>query len=643
MLGSEASCSACGKLNCNPQDLPGSDKNVINREKLIRLTAGFLLLAAALFLIREGAMQVTAYLAAYLVLGCDVIYKAVKRISQHRLFTEHLLMTIATAGALIIGEYPEAVAVMLFYQTGDFFQDLAVDRSRRSIAALQNLRPDKARLVSGQIISEIDPADVKTGDHLLILPGDRVPADSHVIEGRSDMDTSAMTGESMPRAVSENDTVQAGFINGNGRIIVQADKPAADSAVSRVLDLVNSAAEKKAPAEHFITKFAAVYTPAVVALALLLAVVPPIVLNQPFTDWVYRALILLVISCPCALVLSVPLTYFAGLGSASRAGLLVKGGRYLEKMAEADVLVLDKTGTLTSGDFKVSKIESPDWPETKLLRTAALMEANSRHPIAKSIVSAWQAESGEQSDLQLASDMKDLPGLGMKATVDGMHMLLGSRRLLELQKIDCPMPAKGDNRSESVLYLAADGQYKGRIFLADSPRPEAADSLKALRKNGLKEFVLLSGDHEAVVQDIADQLKIEHAVGNAFPDQKVALIESLKKKKRQVIVFLGDGMNDAPALAMADVGIAMGTGSDAAIQNADAVLMSGRLDRLPKGFEIARKTARIVRQNIFLALGLKLLIMILAVFGLSGIWQAIFADVGVSLLAVLNALRLLKK
>ena len=634
-------CPSCSLSNSvHLHEHKGNDEWV----KLIRLISGIILFGIALFLLNGHSLRLPVYIAAYLVLGYDVLLRAFLRIRQHKLLAEHFLMSIATVGAFLIGEYPEAIAVMLFYQVGEYFQDKAVGRSRRSIAALQNIRPDKARLLGGQRVIEVSPEAVRPGDSLLILPGDRVPVDSLIVEGYSEMDTSALTGESLPRAVFADEAILAGYINGTGRLVVKASRAAADSAVSRVLAMVDSAAARKAPAERFITRFAEIYTPVVVGLAVLLAVIPPILFQQPFSVWVYRSLILLVISCPCALVLSVPLGYFAGLGSAARFGLLIKGGGYLEKIAAADTLVFDKTGTLTSGEFKVSKIETIDcWSEEKLLRIAALLEAHSTHPIARSIERAWRRMNQDDHDLQSVEQIKDIPGLGLEAVVDGLQVVLGSRRMFDEMNLKLPSRTAADKLNGSVLYMASDGQYVGRIILADQIKPEAEASLAALRKLGLRHFVMISGDHNLVVQDIARQLKIEQAIGEVMPEQKVVLFESLLKQNRKGIVYLGDGVNDAPVLARADVGIAMGSGSDAAIESADAVLMSGRLDQLPRVFSIARKTAAIVRQNVFMSLGFKLLIMVMAVFGLGGIWQAIFADVGVSLLAVFNALRLIRK
>lgn len=609
---------------------------------LIRLIIGSVLFMAALLIGRQSDLNRLVYLFVYALLGWDVLWNAGLRLVQGRWLAEHFLMSLATLGALMIGEYPEAVAVMLFYQAGEYVQHLAVDRSRRSIAALQSLRPDRARrLIDGQT-EWCGTEELIPGDSIVLLPGDRVPADSQVLEGQSSMDTAAMTGESIPREVMPGTKLLAGYVNGDGRIVARILAPAAESAVSRVMKMVEGAAAKKAETERFITRFAAVYTPIVVGLALLIAMVPPLFWQQSFSEWIYRALILLVVSCPCALVLSIPLGYFAGIGSASRRGLLMRGGHYLDVLAKADTLVFDKTGTLTTGRLRVEHIDAVSMSEHELLTLAAQLERHSTHPIARSILETWQ----ERNPLQTLTNqervsVRDIPGLGMSAEMNQQTILLGSRRLLSEQQIKIPASVYEDS-ARTELHLAVNGDYAGRLLLADQLRPGIHETLTQLRMLGLDHQIMLSGDRPAVVKKTADHLGIDTAYAQQLPQDKLERLEKTAEQHRHV-VYLGDGINDAPVLARADLGIAMGSGSDAAIESADAVLISGNLNQLPQLVQLARKTTRIVRQNVLMTIGLKLLIISLAVFGLSGIWQAIFADVGVSLLAVFNTLRLLSR
>ena len=609
---------------------------------LIRLAAGAVLFVIALLVDKQNQLRLFIYLPAYALLGWDVLWQAGLRLIRGRWLAEHFLMSLATLGALLIGEYPEAVAVMLFYQVGEYFQSQAVDRSRRSIAALQSLRPDRARrLVEGEMQS-CRTDELVPGDWIVLLPGDRVPADSRIMEGRSSMDTAAMTGESLPQEVEPGAELMAGYVNGEGRLVAQVLAPAAESAVSRVMQMVEGAAAKKAGTERFITRFASVYTPVVVGLALLIAVIPPLLLQQSFNDWIYRALILLVISCPCALVLSIPMGYFAGIGSASRRGLLMRGGHFLDVLARADTLVFDKTGTLTTGHLTVDRIESVTMPETGLLTLAAQIESHSTHPIARSVLEAWQQQNPrkELPDTNMAS-IRNISGLGMAAAIDQQVILLGSRRLMREHEILIP-ESIGDDTTRTELHLAVDGLYAGRLLLSDQPRPGIRDVLGRLRTLGLNHQIMLSGDRPAVVSQTADHLGIDISYAQQLPQDKLERLEQIASDHRGV-VYLGDGINDAPVLARADLGIAMGSGSDAAIESADAVLISGNLGQLPELVQLARKTTRVVRQNVIMTIGLKLLIISLAIVGLSGIWQAIFADVGVSLLAVLNTLRLLTR
>lgn len=611
------------------------------KRSLWRLGLGLALFLVAIVLRQSQMLSIGFYVIAYLIFGYDVLQQAVQKLWSRQVFDEHFLMSLATMGALIIGEYPEAVAVMLFYQVGEFFQQKAVAHSRRSIEKLQQIRPDKARRLQNGRWVTIDPQDVVAGDELVILAGERVPVDGIILKGYTSMDTSAMTGESLPQDQAPGDEVLAGFINQGGKITLRARRAASDSAVSRILDLVMQSSLRKAKTERFISRFARVYTPIVVGLALLTAAVPPLALGQPIHDWVYRALILLVISCPCALVLSVPLSYFAGLGAASRLGLLVKGGHILERLADIRSIVLDKTGTVTQGVFAVSEVESEHHEPERVMQLAAIAEMHSTHPIARSIIEAYKNEGGTLPDGSLILSHEDLPGLGVQVRLKDQEILLGNRKLMQNEKvIGLPKPAK-DGRAR--LHVSCNGQFIGSLVLTDQAKPKASEAIDRLRRLGIDRIILLSGDQNEIVSTMAKSLRLDEAYGEKMPEQKLTILERILKRDEGPVAYLGDGINDAPALTRADLGIAMGGGSDAAIESADAVLMSGKLENLPSLIEIARKTKRIVTQNVVLVLGLKVLIMSLAFFGLSGIWQAIFADVGVSLLAVFNALRIARR
>ncbi|MEA4887847.1 MAG: heavy metal translocating P-type ATPase [Clostridiaceae bacterium] len=609
-----------------------------------RFALGLLPLAAALIVSHRGQSGLILYLAAYLILGYDVLWKAVSHINKKQFFDENFLMSLATLGAFAVGQYPEGVAVMLFYQIGEIFQNMAVNHSRRSIQSLMAIKPDLAILLSDEGPEPVDPSQVKPGDRLLIRPGDRVPVDCRILDGQSSLDTAALTGESMPRPVETGDDLLAGCVNGSGLLTVEALRPAAESAVSRVLELVEKAAARKAPAEQFITRFSAVYTPIMVGLAVLLAVIPPLVLRQPFSSWIYQALILLVISCPCALVLSVPLGYFAGLGAASKQGILIKGGQYLDQLANVRSMAWDKTGTLTQGAFTVSQIESRlPGREKELLEIAALAESFSTHPIARSVQQAWEKNDGSAPEKNRIKDYRDQAGRGVYAVIDGREVLLGNMRLLSEAGVSRPAGAEV-NQAGTWLYMAIDGQYAGSLCLEDQLKPEAAAALSELKSLGVERHLLLSGDRTANVAGAAAAAGIDAYKAELLPEQKVEAIEALMEKSsaKQRVAYVGDGINDAPVLARVDLGIALGGGSDAALERADVVMISADLKKIPAAIRLARRTNRIVRQNIVLALGIKSVILILAVFGLGGIWQAVFADVGVALLAVLNSLRVLR-
>lgn len=625
--------------------------------RVIRLAAGLPVFALAWlaqdrswFAPGASGLAVVLFIAAWLIFGYDVLIAAVLKLIRRQWFDENFLMSAATLGALAIGEYPEAVAVMLFYQIGDICQQLAVDHSRRSIRALLNIRPEQASLLTGDGLAVVDPRTINIKDQIIVRPGERIPLDGRIMSGESALDTAALTGESLPRPVGPGDEALAGCINGSGLLTLEVIRPFEDSAVSRILHLVEEASSRKAAAEQFITRFAAVYTPVMVGLALLLAVLPPILLGEAFAGWISRALILLVISCPCALVLSVPLGYFAGLGTASARGILVKGGTYLEKLAAVRTVVLDKTGTLTEGRFAVTDIKpEAGWEPEEILRLAALAESHSSHPIAESVMTAWQDKGHNPPDPAAVSDYQDLPGKGVSMTAADLRILLGNERLMTESGVSLSASSDGLGREGTVLYLAvaATGQsdfaLAGRIHLADRIKPGAADLISSLRQLGVSRFALLSGDHRSAVSHIAEQAGISDIYAEMLPEQKVAALETIISQQagRGSVIYIGDGINDAPVLARADVGIALGAGSDAAIESADLVIIGDDLAKIPLAIRLAKRTGSIVRQNVVLALGLKALVLFLAVVGAASIWQAVFADVGVAVLAVFNSLRII--
>ena len=623
-------------------------KNLTNRQKkrLARiLLAGGLLLVLG-FLPNPFR---PLYLLPYLTVGWDVLYKALRNIKNGQVFDENFLMAIATIGAFLTGESAEAVFVMVFYQTGELFQDIAVARSRASISALMDICPETANLEreDGRL-EEVDPEDVAVGDILVIKPGERVPLDGVVLEGTSTLDTAALTGESLPRAVSPGEDVISGCVNGRGLLRIRVTKPFEDSTVSKILELVENAGEKKARSEQFVTRFARYYTPFVVACAAALFLIPTALAQvapelaflsgTDWKDWLHRALIFLVISCPCALVISVPMSFFGGIGAASRAGILVKGSTYLEAMAKAETVVFDKTGTLTQGVFSVSSLHpAPGISKEELLETAALAELYSDHPIAQSLRRAW----GEDLSPARVGAVEDLPGLGLRTTVDGKAVLAGNSRLMEQKGISfTPCAAVG-----TAVYLAAEGRFLGCIVIADAPKPSAPRAIAALKKSGVTRTVMLTGDTEAVALDIARRLGVDDYHAGLLPGDKVRLLEELLERKTPgaSVVFVGDGVNDAPVLTRADVGVAMGAlGSDAAIEAADVVLMDDDPAKLSLAMAIARKTLSIVRQNIVFSLAVKGAVMVLGAMDMANMWMAVFADVGVAVIAILNAMRCLR-
>lgn len=584
-----------------------------------------------------GIVKPLAYLIPYLVIGWDVLWKALRNIKNGQVFDENFLMSLATVGAFACGEYGEAVAVMLFYQVGELFQSVAVHRSRRSIAQLMDIRPDFANVEREEGLVQVDPEEVQVGELILVKPGERVPLDGTVEEGTSALDTAALTGESLPRDVGVGDEVVSGCVNLSGALRVRVKKPYGQSTVARILDLVENSSAKKARSEQFITRFARVYTPAVVVAAVVLAVLPPVLGFGTWNMWFTRALNFLVVSCPCALVISIPLSFFGGIGGASRRGILVKGGNYLETLARTQTVVFDKTGTLTQGKFSVTQILPQGMEEGELLEKAALAEGYSTHPISQAI----RRQAGEL-DLSRLGEVEELAGMGVRAQVDGCAVLAGNRKLMAHFAISLP---QGEDPVGTVVHVAVDGVYAGCLVIADQVKPGAAEALEQLKKAGVSRTVMLTGDAPQVGEAVGRALGLDQVHAGLLPGDKVEWVERLLAEKAPgtALAFVGDGINDAPVLSRADVGVAMGAmGSDAAIEAADVVLMDGDLSKLPQAVAIARKTLRVVKENTIFAIGIKLAVLVLSAFGLVGLWWAVFADVGVSVLAILNASRMLR-
>ena len=606
------------------------------KNQLYRIIASAVLFTLAL-LITAKHIQLGLYVISYLIIGSDIILRAIKNIIKGQVFDEHFLMAIATLGAFAIGEYPEGVAVMLFYQVGELFQDYAVDRSRKSIADLMNIRPDFANVKRGNEIIVEDPNKVSIGDIIVIKAGERVPLDCQVIEGNSLIDTSALTGESVPNEVSADSELLSGSINLSGLLTARVTKEFGESTVSRILDLVENASNKKSRSERFITKFARVYTPIVVIIAVFLAIVPAILISgATFSEWIYRALIFLVVSCPCALVISIPLSFFGGIGGASKKGILVKGGNYLEALAKAEIVVFDKTGTLTKGEFNVHQISpfNMSMSEEELLEYAAYAENFSNHPISISIKEAY----GKQIDSKLISEVEEIPGEGVIANVDGKIVLAGNSKLMKRYSIEFNAnPPVG-----TIVHIAINGTYEGYIVISDEIKPDSSKAIKQLRELGIKRFMMLTGDAEQIALKVAEELGIDDTYAELLPDQKVEILETLfdKLSKKGKLVFVGDGINDAPVIVRSDVGIAMGAlGSDAAIEAADIVIMNDEPSKVATAIRCAIKTYRIARQNTVFAIAVKLLVLLLGALGIVSMWSAVFADVGVTVIAVINAFR----
>ncbi|MCM1524285.1 MAG: cadmium-translocating P-type ATPase [Ruminococcus sp.] len=611
------------------------------KKNLIRIIVSFVILAGEMIFFKVtgldlGRWELVCYLVPYLIIGWDILRKALLGIIHLQVFDECFLMTIATVGAFATGEYSEGTAVMLFYQVGELFQSYAVSKSRRSIAGLMDIRPDYANIENdrGELVT-VDPEEVEIGGIITVKPGEKIPLDGVVVSGVSSADTSALTGEPVPRDIGEGSEVISGCINLTGNIRVRVTKEFGQSTVSKILELVENSQEKKSKSENFITKFARVYTPAVVIAAVLLAVVPPIVLGQPFGGWIYRAMTFLVISCPCALVISIPLSFFGGIGGASRSGILIKGGNYLEALSSAGVMVFDKTGTLTKGSFEVTAVHSGGSSENELLETACLAECYSNHPISLSLKRAW----GKKCDTSSVEEVSEIPGQGVSAVIGGKKVLCGNMKLMKSENID---GAHECHRAGTAVHVAVDGVYKGHIIISDSLKDGAKETVSGVKEMGVKKTVMLTGDDKRVGAHCAEELGIDEYHAQLLPADKVDCLERLlaEKSEKESLVFVGDGVNDAPVLTRADIGIAMGgIGSDAAIEAADIVLMDDDPLKIITAMKISRKTMRIVKENIVFALAVKAAVLLLGALGFANMWAAVFADVGVSVIAILNAMR----
>ena len=614
-----------------------------DKKRTIRLAVGAVVYAIGMALTVFAKLPTLAELAflivAYVILGWDVVWQAVKNITRGQVFDEHFLMSVSTIGAFAIGEYPEAVAVMLFYQVGEFFQSLAVKRSRKSISDLMDICPDSATVKRNGVLQVVSPESVAVGEIIVVKPGEKIPLDGVVVDGESMLDTKALTGESVPRSIRKGDEALSGCINQSGLLTLKVTKSFGESTVSKITDLVENASARKAPTENFITTFARYYTPVVVGMAAVLAIIPPLVLGGGWSEWLRRGFVFLIVSCPCALVISIPLTFFGGIGAASKRGVLVKGSNYLEALNKVSVVVFDKTGTLTKGVFEVANIiPAAGYQKEQVLEYAAQAESYSNHPIAKSILATY----GKPIDQKQFSDFEEISGHGISVMVQGKKVLAGNSKLMESEKI----AYAACDAAGTKFYVAADGSYVGCILIADEVKPDSKCAIAELKKIGVEKTVMLTGDDERIGKSVADELGLDAYYAQLLPDQKVEKLEMLDKQKRQgsKLAFVGDGINDAPVLARADVGIAMGgLGSDAAIEAADVVLMTDEPSKLVEAIDVAKATKRIVMQNIVIALGIKSVFLVLGALGMAGMWEAVFGDVGVTIIAVLNAMRILKK
>ena len=607
-------------------------------KRLWRIIIGAAVLATAVLLsLNNEWLQIALFIISYIIVGGDVVKRAVKNIFKGQVFDENFLMSIATIGAFFIGEYPEGVAVMLFYQVGELFQSYAVGKSRKSIASLMDIRPDYANVKKGDELVKVDPDEVQIGDIIVIKAGEKIPLDGKVIEGSSMIDISALTGESIPREVEVGSDILSGCININGVITAEVTKEFGESTVSKILDLVENASSKKSNSEQFITKFARYYTPVVVIIAVFLAIIPPLVIDgATFSDWIYRALAFLVVSCPCALVISIPLSFFGGIGGASKKGVLVKGSNYLEALAETEIVVFDKTGTLTKGVFNVQEIHPEGVSKEELLELTAHAESYSNHPISLSLKRAYSKEI----DNGRISDVEEISGHGVIATVDGKKVMAGNIKLMKMMDI----PYFKGELIGTIVHVAVNNKYIGYIVIADEVKEDSAQAIKELKAANIKQTVMLTGDNKSIGSKVAKELGLDKVYAELLPADKVEKLEELfsQKSKKGKLAFVGDGINDAPVLARADIGIAMGgLGSDAAIEAADVVIMTDEPSKIATTMKISKKTLKIAHQNIVFAIGIKIIVLILSAFGITTMWAAIFADVGVTIIAVLNAFRAL--
>lgn len=608
------------------------------KKLLVKIIAALLLFVAAIFCDDLKIVQAVLFLLSYFLVGWPILQKAVKNLFYGQVFDENFLMAIATVGAFALGEYSEGVAVMLFYQIGEFFQNYAVNKSRKSISGLMDIRPDYANLTKGKKVERVAPEEVKPGDVIMVTSGEKIPLDGEVVRGNSLVDTSAITGEAVPREVSVGDDVVSGCVNLSGVLYIKVSREFGQSTVAKILDLVENASSKKAPVEQFITKFARYYTPAVVISAVLIAAVPPLLGSSiGFGGWIYRALTFLVISCPCALVISVPLSFFGGIGAASRNGILVKGSNYLQALAEAGIAVFDKTGTLTRGVFEVAEICAQECSDDELLFWAASAGSFSNHPVSVSIRRAWN----RRLEADKVSDFEELSGRGVRAKVEGITVAVGNKRLMAEEKTAVPEVSGGG----TVVFVARGGRCAGWIRIADELKADSAAAIAELKQLGIKKTVMLSGDRKASAEETAEKIGIDEVFAELLPAQKVEAVECLlaQKSGNEKLIYTGDGINDAPVLARADIGIAMGgVGSDAAVEAADIVIMTDEPSKIPQAVKISKQTQKIVKQNIVFALGIKFGVLALGVVGMATMWEAVFADVGVSVLAILNSLRTLR-
>lgn len=609
------------------------------KKRGIKIIIAFILLILALTIkFNNEWINTVIFILSYIIVGMDIVFKAVRNIFRGKVFDENFLMTVATIGAVIIGELPEAVAVMLFYQVGELFQSYAVDRSRRSIASLMDIRPDYANVYRDGKVEKVNPDEVKIGETIIIKPGEKIPLDGVIVEGKTTLDTKALTGESMPKEVYEGDEILSGCINQNGVIKIKVTKEFGESTVSKILDLVENASSKKSKSENFITKFAKYYTPVVVIIAVILAIIPPLFIKgQSYNDWIYRALSFLVVSCPCALVISIPLGFFGGIGGASKIGILIKGSNYLEALSNVETVVFDKTGTLTKGVFEVQKVNAVGISKNELLKIAAYSEYYSNHPISKSIKKAY----GRTIDEKEIIKTQELSGLGISAKINNRDVLIGNEKLMNEYKISFTKCSD----IGTILYVAIEGKYVGYIIIADTIKEDSKTAITELKKNNIKQTVMLTGDKKEVGEEVGKKLGIDKIYTELLPDGKVEKLQELlqEKSEKGKLAFVGDGINDAPVLALSDIGIAMGgIGADSSIEAADIVIMTDEPSKIVKAIKLSKKTMRIVKENIIFAIAVKVIVLLLTAVGISTMWGAVFADVGVSILAILNSLRALR-